>query len=133
LRDIHEKGYEEVKGRIGRERLGPHWGTIGEDLTLNHLKVMTCWPRPFSRQVVGFTYYTLQAFVKAHVSENDYPLTRMPHVSQIETLVSYVFEPGKYSFKELRNGVRQRTPIGRTKVEIGMVPLGIEVNNVVVR
>jgi hypothetical protein len=80
---------------------------------------------------MGFIPDALQAFVKGEVGKKFYPLSVVPHIRKVEALISRVFHPRKSAFKELRYPIGRRAAIGGAEIEIGAIPFGIDINNVV--
>ena len=78
-----------------------------------------------------FTPDTLQTLIKRQVGEEFYPLPGVPHIREIKGLISRILQPCKSAFKKLRYSIRGRAPISGAQIEIALIPLGIDVNNVV--
>jgi hypothetical protein len=80
-----------------------------------------------------FTPDTLQALIKGQVGKEFSPLPSVPHIRETEGLVSHILEPCESALEELRYSVRGRAPISSAEIEIALIPLGIDVDNVVER
>ena len=67
--------------------------------------------------------HKIQSLIDSQSRKDRPPLSRMPEVSQIKSIVTNELKPGKADFKERRNTVRRRRRIFRHEVEVATSPL----------
>jgi hypothetical protein len=78
-----------------------------------------------------FSPDTLQALIKDQVSKEFYPLPGVPHIRETKGLISHILQPCESAFKKLRYSIKGRAAISSAEIEITLIPLGIDINNVV--
>jgi hypothetical protein len=74
---------------------------------------------------------TLQTLIKGQVGEEFYPLPGVPHIRETKFFISHILQPCESAFKKIRYSIRERAAVSSAEIEIALIPLGIDVNNVV--
>lgn len=74
---------------------------------------------------------TLQTLIKGQVGEEFYPLPSVPHIRETKIFISHILQPCESAFKKIRYSIRERAAVSSAEIEIALIPLGIDVNNVV--
>ncbi len=83
------------------------------------------------RQEVRIISDGCQAFFQGSVKEDLIPLAVVPHIGEIEPVLSLVAHPSKSNLEFGRDSFRMRARIGCAEIEIAPAPFGEEICDVV--
>ena len=80
---------------------------------------------------MGISLNSVEAFIQGKHKKDLIPFAVVPHIGEVEPVLTLVAHPSKASLKCRRDSVRVRACIGGAEVEIALVPFGEEVCDVV--
>jgi hypothetical protein len=86
---------------------------------------------PQLRQEVRFVPNCCEAFIRTEIRVNLSPLSSMPHVCEVELMISQVLHAGETSFKARGNGIGMGAGISGAEVEVALIPSGEDVRQIV--